>query len=289
MTGQAPAAAPAPSQEPSAAPTATAAPATEAAPATTTGPTWLQGAPEDISAFASNKGWPDAATAIKSYRELEKHMGVPADKLLRMPDFEKAEKADLDAFFGKLGRPADPAKYDIKLPDGVPEAHKASIEGLRAKFHEAGLTQRQAQHLTDALLQNAGARQQEASQALQTKLTEAEEALKRNWGAAWEKNQTVAANAAEAFGLDENDIKVLKGILGAKATELFYNIGAKMGEDQFIGKGANNGFGTLAPAQAKEEIKRLMNDVEFANKYLAGNTEARSRMEQLHKWAGGVA
>lgn len=282
MTGQA---APAPAAEPSAAPAAPAAPA-PAAPAASEPASWLAGAPEDITAFVQNKGWKDPATAIESYRQLEKHMGTPADKLLRLPDFDKAEKADLDGFYNRLGRPAAPDKYELKVPENATEANKATVEALKAHYHELGLSQRQAAALTDRLFQNQAKLQEAAQQQVQVKFAEAEEALKRNWGAAYEKNQTVAKNAAEAFGLDQADVDVLKSILGPKASEFLYTVGAKMGEDQFVGSGGNNGFGTMTPGQAREEIKRLQSDTEFVAKYLGGQTEARSRMEQLHKWAG---
>lgn len=279
MTGQA---TPAPAAEPT--PAAPAAPA-PAAPAPAAEPaSWLAGAPEDITAFVQNKGWKDPATAIESYRQLEKHMGTPADKLLRLPDFDKAEKADLDSFYNRLGRPAAPDKYELKIPENATEANKATVEALKGHYHELGLSQRQAAALTERLFQNQAKLQEAAQQQAQAKFSEAEESLKRNWGAAYEKNQTVAKNAAEAFGLDQADVDTLTSILGPKATEFLYTIGSKMGEDQFVGSGSN-GFGTMTPGQAREEIKRLQSDNEFTAKYLAGNTEARTRMEQLHKWA----
>lgn len=297
MTGQA---APAPAATPAAAAPATpapaAAPATPApaapvapAPAAPEANSWLAGAPEDIAAYVTTKGWKDPATAIESYRQLEKHMGVPADKLLRLPDFDKAEKADLDAFYGKLGRPANAADYQVKLPENASEANKASVEFLKSAYHELGLNQKQAAALTDKLFQNQATQQEAARNAVQAKFSEAEEALKRSWGAAYEKNQTVAKNAAEAFGLDQADLDTLKAILGAKATEFLYTVGSKMGEDQFVGQGTNNGFGTMTPAQAREEIKRLQSDSEFVAKYLGGNTETRTRMAQLHQWASAGA
>lgn len=290
MTGQA---APAPAATPAAAAPTTPAPAappaapapSAPAPAAPEANAWLAGAPEDLTAYVATKGWKDPATAIESYRQLEKHMGVPADKLLRLPDFDKAEKADLDAFYGKLGRPANAADYQVKLPENASEANKASVEFLKSAYHELGLNQKQAAALTDKLFQNQAQQQEAQQQAVQAKFTEAEETLKRSWGAAYEKNQVVAKNAAEAFGLDQADVDVLKSILGPKATEFLYTVGSKMGEDQFVGQGTNNGFGTMTPGQAREEIKRLQSDQEFVGKYLAGNTETRTRMAQLHQWA----
>lgn len=287
MTGQADTA-PAPAAAPATAPTAPAAPAPAPAPAASEPASWLAGAPEDITAFVQNKGWKDPATAIESYRQLEKHMGTPADKLLRLPDFDKAEKASLDDFYGKLGRPGTPDKYELKLPENANDVQKSSLDFLKGQFHEAGLSQRQAAKVAEALWQNESRLKESVNALRQSKFAEAEAALKAEWGAAYEKNQVVAKNAAEALGLDEADVGVLKSILGPKAVQFLHNVGARMGEDQFVGEGSN-GFGTMSPAQAREEIRRLQGDSEFTAKYLAGNVEARARMDQLHRYlaAGG--
>src|SRR3990172_7528620 len=63
--------------------TETAAPTTTAAPVSTI--EWLPGADETTVGMVQNKGWKTPNDMLTSYSALEKFVGVPADKMLRLP------------------------------------------------------------------------------------------------------------------------------------------------------------------------------------------------------------
>jgi len=83
--------------------------------------------PED-KGFLEIKGWhklPDVnaamGAALASYREAEKKLGAPADRMVRWPDANDAD--GMKALHVRLGVPADAAGYDfstVKFTDGTP-------------------------------------------------------------------------------------------------------------------------------------------------------------------------
>lgn len=288
MTGQA-APAPAPAAPAAAAPAPSAAPAAAPAPApAAAGVEWLNGAPEDLSAFVQTKGWKDPSQAVESYRQLEKHLGVGPDKLLRLPDFDKADATELGAMYDRLGRPATADKYEFTVPEG---AAQDAVAALKSMFHETGLSGRQAKQLAERLFaQQAGAVEARVA-AFKDAVAKDESALKTEWGAAFQRNSEIAVNAAKALGLDDADLTALKTALSpAKIDKFLYTVGSKMGEDTFVSGDGHSGFNApMAPAAAKAKIQSLMADKDFATRYLSGNQEARAEMERLHKWATGVS
>jgi len=248
---------------------------------------WLTGAPEDVSGFVQNKGWKSPLDAVEGYRNLEKHLGVPADKILRLPDFDKAEKAELDGFYTKLGRPATATQYEIEVPQGMDTAF---ADAAKTKFHEIGLSKSQAAEL--AKWNNAQvAAQMEAQEAQFNSRIEADTAaLQHEWGAAFDKKVMAANAAAEAFGADKDFIsKMVRAVGPAETNRFFANIAEKMGEDNFVGSSSGVVSGVMTPGQAQAKISSLMADREWSAKYLNGNTEARMEMERLHKFAAGSA
>src|SRR4051812_33433335 len=76
---------------------------------------WKTAGLDDASAaFVAEKQFKDMSTAIQSHRNLEKLVGVPADKLLRLPTDDSPEA--WNAIYDKLGRPKDAAGYNLPLP-----------------------------------------------------------------------------------------------------------------------------------------------------------------------------
>lgn len=262
---------------PSVAPAAAATPPSAA-------PEWLAGAPEDISAFVQTKGWKTPVDALESYRNLEKYMGTPADRLARIPEWDKADKSEIDAFFGKLGRPSDPKEYKLPVPEG---ADPAFATAAAAKFHELGLTAKQAQALAEWNNNYATEAQAKMTESYQQTVAAQEAELKREWGSAYDQNVIAAKGAAAQLGLDAQKIDALERVLGFDGLmKMMADVGSKIGEDKFVsGQSQAPGFGAMTPAQAKAKIDALGADQGWVAKYLAGNAEARAEMERLQKFA----
>jgi hypothetical protein len=249
--------------------------------------TWYSGFDQETLGWMENRGLTKMdqnkalEAAINGHRNAEKYMGVPADKLARIPDWEKADKVELDQFFGKLGRPSSPNDYKLPLPEGSsPEFAKEASTW----FHEAGLNERQANAVVtkwNDYVQSITVRETETAQS---KFQEQEASLKREWGAAFEQEVGFAKNATRALGLNEQQVSALENALGFDGLlKMMNSIGKKTGEAKFV-TGESSTNGPMTPAQAKARIDTLRNDKEWVNKYLSGNVDARAEMERLHQF-----
>jgi hypothetical protein len=242
---------------------------------------WMTGAPEELTGFVQNKGWKTPVDAITSYQQLEKHMGTPADKLLRLPDFDIAEPAELDQFYNKLGRPVEAKGYDIPVPEGVDPSF---AESAKVKFHELGLTAKQAKALVE--WNNEAAAQTVASQqeAYLQNVAAENDIIKKEWGQAYDQEIGMAKNAAKALGLSPEKIDKMEQSLGfADLMRTMANIGRRIGEDTYVAGDSNGGMMTPAGAQAR--IRQLQGDKEWTVGYLSGNVQKKAEMDRLMQFA----
>jgi hypothetical protein len=112
------------------------------------------------------------------------------------------------------------------------------------------------------------------------------DALKREWGQAYDQEIGMAKYAAKALGLLPEKIDKLVGSLGfSDLMRTMANIGKRIGEDKFVSGDSNGGNGVLTPAGAQARIKQLQGDKEWTAKYLSGNIQTRAEMERLMQFA----
>jgi hypothetical protein len=257
---------------------------TTSTPASTPASTdWTSGLAPETASYVQNKGWKAPTDLLNSYQQLEKHMGTPADKLLRLPDWNKAEKSEIDGFYTKLGRPADPTLYELPVPEGAP---KDMADWAKPIFHEAGLTNQQAKVIAEKWnehIAGLGVKQKETyAQTIEQQNNE----LKTEWGQAYDQEIGKAKNAAKALGIKPEQIDALEGSLGfANLMKMMANIGSRIGEDNYVGGDVSSGSGALTPVGAQSRIKQLQGDKEWTAKYLGGNIQARAEMERLMQMA----
>ena len=219
---------------------------------------------------------------VKGFRNAEKFVGAPADKLIRVPDWDKADRVELDQGYTKLGRPADAKGYNIPVPDGSPTE---MAEWAKSVFHEAGLSQRQAAAISAKWNELGASVSQQNVQAQQQAIKDQETKLQLEWGHAYDKNDAIAARAIDALGLQREQLSALTRSLGFDgAMKMFASIGEKLGESEFV-SGDNSSNSPVTPNQAQSRINQLQQDKDWVNKYIAGNVEARSEMERLMKMA----
>lgn len=217
------------------------------------------------------------------FRNAEKHIGTPPEKLLRLPDFAKAEKAELDAFYNKLGRPETPDAYELDIPEGQPTEF---ADWAKSQFHELGLNNSQAKALSAKWNEYVGQMQEKQVEQLRMKTAEDETALRRDWGAAYEKNVSMAKQAAQSFGITAEELDGMEMSMGyGGIMRMMAKLGSRMGEAEYISGNSQNSFGPLSPQQAASRIVALRGDNEWVSKYLAGNMDARQEMESLMKQA----
>jgi SpoVK/Ycf46/Vps4 family AAA+-type ATPase len=269
-------------------PTTTTAAATTTPAVSTTGFDWKAVGVDDAGLnLVNDRQWKTPADLLKSYTNLEKLTGVPADKLIRVPK-DNDPKA-WDEVYAKLGRPDAADKYVIPVPDGQPK----EFAGEAAKwFHEAGLPQSAVTKIAEKWNGFVEA-QQKAAQEKQAQEQQIQvNALKKAWGADYDKQAQVVDRAAETFGMTQEHLSALKQVLGPKAAmEFLHKIGSKIAVEATGDPAGMNQRGDFAmtPEQAKAKISQLKHDKSFAQLFVSQDPkqrmDARAEMDRLHKLA----
>ncbi len=252
-----------------------------------TGGTWYDSIPDaDLKGFAQTKGWKDPASVVDGYRNLEKLVGVPKERLLKLP--EKADDPAWSDVYARLGRPEKPDAYELPVPEGYGDP--AFAKGIAEVMHKHGIPKGAAQALAqfnnDYVKGLLDTHQREQEQKSAAELQQ----LKGEWGNRFDESSEMARRAAREFGVSEDQTKAIEGALGtAGMLKLFNSIGSKMGEPKGFDPGSGDGgagFG-MSPDAARSQIKQLQGDQDFVKRYLGGDVSARQKMEQLSRIAAG--
>jgi hypothetical protein len=252
--------------------------------------------PEKIRSEAAFKDIRNLEGLADSYYNAQKMIGVPKDQLLRIPQSDKPE--DWASVYDKLGRPARPADYTLKVPEGFPPAEKEYAESVMATAHGAGLTQKQFETMTGWLYERAGT-QIAARKANEEARVEAWICgLKTEYGQAFgptvERANAAVGHYDDAAGLKGELRKALDetGLGNHPAfVKLFHHLSRNLHED---GKLTGKAFGADAmksPVEYQQQINALRQDTGFMKQYLNPNKrdpahiEAVGKMEALYKLA----
>lgn len=252
-----------------------------------TGGAWFDSIPDaELKGFAQTKGWKDPASVVDGYRNLEKLIGAPKERVLKLP--EKPDDPGWGEVWGKLGRPEKPESYELPIPEGHGDPEFA--KGIAEVMHKHGVPKGAAHALAEFnnnyvknLIETHQREQQQKSAA---ELSQ----LKSEWGPKFDENAELSKRAAREFGVSAEQAQALEGALGtAGMLKLFNAIGSRLAEPKPLEAGGGDGgsgFG-LTPEAAKARIGQLRNDREWTGKYLAGDVNARQEMERLTRIAAG--
>lgn len=247
--------------------------------------TWYAGFQNaDLRGYVETKGFQNPEALADSYRNLEKLRGVPADRLLSLP--EKPDAPEWDAIWNRLGRPEKPDGYALQVPDGQ---DRGFADRMATAMHKLGITKAAAAGLNAEwnafIADELAAAERDQQQADAADLT----SLRTKWGAQYDAHVELGRRAGREFGLSEEDFTAVSRALGSgKTLELFQRIGAKLGEPgRFDADGGSSpGFG-LTPDGARARLKALQSDKDWAAKYMNGDVAARQEAERLAKIASG--
>lgn len=245
-------------------------------------PTW-DGFNDDNKGYLTSKGYKDVNEVVNSYRNLEKAIGVPKERLLKLP--EKADDPAWNDIYGRLGRPEKPEEYKLELPK---DADTGMVDWFKKTAHELGLTRKQAETFFKSYNDMAGGKLAEMQNAAIQTEQQAEANLRKEWGKAYDQNLTVVAEAAGKLGIDDAMVGKLKGALGIEGLNKFvYGLAQKIGgEAEYVGSdGGTKGFRALTPQEAQYKLKQLHGDSDFLRRYAAGETAAVEQFKQLTEFA----
>jgi hypothetical protein len=249
----------------------------------------------ELIGHAQNKQWDvsdpvkAAAAAIKAHREAERFVGVPANRLIKLPEKDD-DTAGWNGVYQRLGVPADAKDYDfsgVKFSDGT-ELDAAFTDKMRSALAAARVPKDRAPTVTKAVVEYL----EEADKAESTERTakiDAEKAeLKKNWGPNYDLNKLRAMEGAKRLGITAEAITALEGQVGyAAVMDAMRKIGAGTSEDTFVeGKGSNSNPMTQQGAVARKA--ELMADKDWAARYLKGGAQEKREMFALDAMIAGV-
>lgn len=242
---------------------------------------------EDARKHVEAKGYKNPAElALANYSLTKMQRGDPT--VVGIPG-EGASQEDWDAFYGKLGRPDQPAGYEFQFGEGV-QVDDKMVEFGRNTFHKAGLTPQQAQIVADAWNEFASQSGAEAQQQVSQQNEQEIRDLETRWGADLDKNKAAGQRAVKALGISNDLIERVENSIGSAAiVELLASIGRKSDEGGFT-SGTENGDPTdpanMNSQQAEARITALRGDAEFQKKFNdphhPGHKDAVEEMQRLY-------
>ena len=268
-----------------------------AAAAATTSNLWYSPLPADLQDYVQKNGLADKdplaafQAAAQSDIGLKAHMGVPADRLLKLPDGDNPDA--WKAVWQRLGAPDTADKYDFAAVKGANNAaaDPEIIESARSLAAKLNLPQSMAASLAQemqARFEQIGASEAaDRAAAVQAGMA----SLRQNWAQNFDANSFVAQQAMKAFGMTDEQIATVQSSPNvAAAMETWRQIGARIGEDKFVngGGGGNNQNVPMTKSDASARLGELKNDSEWRTRWNAGGAAERREFERLTQLAAGV-
>lgn len=232
------------------------------------------GLDDEAKGVIQTKGWQDAGSIIKSYKELEKFSGRDKSDFLELP---KGDNADYSSVWNKLGRPENPDGYELNDDQEI-------TKSARQAFYDAGLTKKQASQLqewfekyaVDFDQANRAKREEELDNLHKTAL----ENLKKDWGADFDTNAELCKTAVKNLGITDEQLDAIGDIIGLeKVTKMFLDLAQRTDADKPL-TGYESG-GKETPEQAKARIAELQADAEFMKKVANNDKDAVAEMIRL--------
>jgi len=167
---------------------------------TPTLPTWMSQLPDDLKKNEQLSQFGTLGDFGKKYLEVSKN----TEGAVKIPG-EDATDEERAAFYNKIGRPEVADKYELINPE-LPEGMKINTElgvSFRDFAHKTGLTQKQAKAAFEFYNNHMISQFSEMQKARQEAVVKGGEALKTEWGTAFDRNMEVVRRTYEKFGNEE--------------------------------------------------------------------------------------
>lgn len=244
---------------------------------------WIAGIKnEETRGYVQKKGFKDPELLADSYRNLEKLMGVPKEQILKLP--EKFDSPEGEQVWQRLGKPEKPEGYGIEASKDAPLQDKEFTEWAKNAFHKSNLTSDQAKNLLNEWNQLQTTAGQKQNDAFLAQSKSSSEALKAEWGNAYDVNLNKAQAAVRELGISPNEVNGMEKAIGYEKTmKLFSSLGSKVGESAFVNGIPRTGNGPMDVNTARATLANKKADVGFMAKYLAGDAAAKAEMGALFK------
>jgi len=219
---------------------------------------WRTDLDPTIKDHPSIKNFKSPGDLAKSWVEAQRLIGrdkipVPSDK---------ATKEDWDVVFERLGRPKTADGYqipEVKLPEGLPLPKEEFIKEFKSKALELGLLPAQVNQLYSWFMNNEATQYSQFMSERDQARVGAENALRKQWGKAFEQNYQIAEQAVIKYG-SEGFVEKLKSTglnNDPDMIQFIANMAKNFSEDTLAGKAPGL---TMSPDEAMAEIKKIQGE-----------------------------
>jgi hypothetical protein len=231
-----------------------------------------------------NKGWDKsdpgklAIEASKAALELQKHFGVPAEQLIKLPkDLGDAE--GMKPVFARLGVPADAKEYDLNgIKLGGKDLEASFADKMRAALLNAAVTKDKAPTVVKAVVEHMQAEAEAKAAEATTRKGQQVAKLKENWGDKNIINESYALQGANRLGLTQEQYNKACDAVGYDVfPELMRKIGVGTSEDTFHEN--NSGTAPTTVNGAKARLALLQAQPEWGRKLISKTDGAAEKAE----------
>lgn len=179
-----------------------------------------------------------------------------APTLMRKPDPD--DEKSLESVLKSMGMPEDKSKYSVEgiKVDGV-EPTEGEIERLRDIAAEAKMTQKQFENYVRRHFNDVATKVTEQ----QTKVKEGIDALKGEWGMAYDQNLNIAVDVLKKTNAPDSLIRSAeKGEVSADTIKWAHGLAKALGSEGTPASGDGKGTSDpkLTPAEAANKIAEIM-------------------------------
>lgn len=247
----------------------------------------------EFANYVKGKNYPTPRDALYGHYSAERMVGLDkAGRTVVLPKDDK-DVEGTKAFYVKIGVPETPEGYKLPLPQGDDGIFAKAASGA---FHKFGVPAKAAEGIATWWNEYIATEVQKAEAADQAASVQQLEALKGEWGQAFDTKAEFGRRGLRAVGkeagLDDRDLKKLEATLGtAKMLKMFSKIGEGAGESAFAG-GEGGGSGSnfrISPEAAQQQIDAFRKDrAENKINDYTWKTEIEPQVLKLMEIASGV-
>ena len=227
----------------------------------TSGKTWKEAISQEYRSNPNIEKFTELDALAKSYINAVSMIGT--DKI-PLPG-KSATDEQWNEVYNKLGRPESADKYKLEFKTDVAPVDENVIKGFAQNAHKLGLNNKQAQGILEFYKSTLEGSAKEMSVNMETAQADATNALRSEWGRAYDDNLRKAADVAQTYLEPELlDTQLRDGSrLGdnPKIIKAFANIANLLSEDKIVGAESDN---VLQGRDIEKEIDELTTDKQGA-------------------------
>jgi hypothetical protein len=269
---------------------------------------WHDGLAPEMLSSETVQNSPDLATFVKQALDTASHVGssirVPGpdagpeatadfhkklvDKVPGMYYMPGEDDADAKAaLYQKLGKPQNPAAYEIVPPEGSDEAGKRLSSKFVEWADELNLTKAQAQGVFGKFNEFQGEEVDGFKKFNADSLTH----LKAEWGAAFDQKMAGVTALAEKSGMPQPMVDAIKnGSADGDTLKWMSTVadGLMSGKPEILDQG--HGAGEIStPTEAAAQIQEIMNRKEYWEQGTPLQKQLMQKVQELQKLANPAA